>query len=191
MKDFLRAGAFFLEDLASTLLFLVLYLYLGNLMLAVGAGVAFGLAQAGWQLARRRRPDAMQLTSLVLVLVSGAATLLTRDPRFILLKPSVVYVIVGVVMLRPGWMKRYMPPVAHEVVPDLIIIFGFIWAGLMFVSAAVNVAVALNFTLVAWAAFMATYAMVSKFTLFLIQFTLMKLIGRQRHRRRLSGAVSA
>jgi intracellular septation protein A len=191
MKDFLRAGAFFLEDLASTLLFLVLYLYLGNLMLAVGAGVAFGLAQVGWQLARRRRPDAMQLTSLVLVLVSGAATLLTRDPRFILLKPSVVYVIVGVVMLRPGWMKRYMPPVAHEVVPDLIIIFGFIWAGLMFVSAAVNVAVALNFTLVAWAAFMATYAMVSKFTLFLIQFTLMKLIGRQRHRRRLSGAVSA
>ena len=191
MKDFLRAGAFFLEDLASTLLFLVLYLYLGNLMLAVGAGGAFGLAQAGWQLARRRRPDAMQLTSLVLVLVSGAATLLTRDPRFILLKPSVVYVIVGVVMLRPGWMKRYMPPVAHEVVPDLIIIFGFIWAGLMFVSAAVNVAVALNFTLVAWAAFMATYAMVSKFTLFLIQFTLMKLIGRQRHRRRLSGAVSA
>jgi intracellular septation protein A len=191
MKDFLRAGAFFLEDLASTLLFLVLYLYLGNLMLAVGAGVAFGLAQVGWQLARRRRPDAMQLTSLVLVLVSGAATLLTRDPRFILLKPSVVYVIVGVVMLRPGWMKRYMPPVAHEVVPDLIIIFGFIWAGLMFVSAAVNVAVALNFTLIAWAAFMATYAMVSKFTLFLIQFTLMKLIGRQRHRRRLSGAVSA
>jgi hypothetical protein len=61
----------------------------------------------------------------------------------------------------------------------------------MFVSAAVNVAVALNFTLIAWAAFMATYAMVSKFTLFLIQFTLMKLIGRQRHRRRLSGAVSA
>jgi len=188
MKDFLRAAAFFIQDLASTFFFLALYLYTGSLAVSVGAGIALGIGQVAFELLRGRRPDAMQLTSLVLVLASGIATLLTRDPRFILVKPSVIYVIVGVVMLRPGWMNRYMPPVVHDFVPDLVKIFGFVWAGLMFVSAAVNLVVALNFSLIAWAAFMATYAVVSKFTLFLIQFTMMKLIGHQRERRRLLAA---
>jgi intracellular septation protein len=33
--------------------------------------------------------------SLFLVLGSGAPTLITDDPRFVMVKPSVIYVIVG------------------------------------------------------------------------------------------------
>ncbi len=41
-------------------------------------------------------------------------------------------------MLKPGWMTRYLPPEALEYVPDLGYAFGFVWAGLMFVSAVLN-----------------------------------------------------
>jgi intracellular septation protein A len=47
----------------------------------------------------------MEWLSLFLVLASGTATLLTDNPRFVQFKPSAIYVIVGVVMLKPGWMK--------------------------------------------------------------------------------------
>ena len=101
-----------------------------------------------------------------LVLGSGAATLITRDPRFVMIKPSLIYTIVGVVMLKPGWMNRYLPPVAMEVVPDIAFMFGFVWSGLIFFSAALNIIVALNFSVAAWASAMSIYAIVSKAVLF-------------------------
>jgi intracellular septation protein len=87
------------------------------------------------------------------------------------------------VMLKPGWMNRYLPPIAREKVPDIAVIFGFAWAALMFVSAAVNLFVALNFSVVAWSAFMSVYAIVSKAGLFLIQYATMRYIGVRRRTR--------
>ena len=106
--------------------------------------MALGAAQIGWQIARRQPIDTMQWMSLFLVLGAGTVTLITDDPRFVMVKPSVIYVIVGIVMLKPGWINRYLPPVAKEFVPDIAIIFGYLWAGLMFFSAALNLVVALN-----------------------------------------------
>jgi hypothetical protein len=97
-------------------------------------------------------------------------------------KPSLIYVIVGVVMLKPGWINRYLPPLAKAVVPDIAVIVGFLWAGLMFASAAVNVFVAFNFSVVTWAWFMPLFGIVSKFVLFLISFAAMRGIGRRRLR---------
>ena len=37
----------------------------------------------------------LQLLSVVLILASGTATFFTRDPTFVMLKPSVIYCIVG------------------------------------------------------------------------------------------------
>jgi intracellular septation protein A len=122
----------------------------------------------------------MQWMSLFLVLGAGATTLLTDDPRFVMLKPTVIYTIVGIVMLKPGWLNRYLPPIAMEVVPDIAVLFGFLWAGLMFFSAALNLIVALNFSVVTWSAFMSIYGIVSKVTLFLIGFFTMRTIGRRR-----------
>jgi intracellular septation protein len=182
MRNFLQAGKLLLLDMASTILFLVVFLLTHNIPLAIGLGIALGLAQIGSQFARRKPIETMEWLSLFLVVASGTATLLTDNPRFVMFKPSVIYLIVGVVMLKPGWMNRYLPSIARAVVPDVAMIVGFLWAGLMFASAAVNVFVALNCTVVMWAWFMPIYGIVSKIALFLIGFASMRYIGGRRVR---------
>jgi intracellular septation protein len=83
-------------------------------------------------------------------------------------------------MLKPGWMNRYLPPTALEVVPDIATIFGFVWPGLMFFSAALNMIVVLNFSVQTWAAFMTVYGILSKLSLFMIQYATMRFIGVRR-----------
>ena len=166
-------------DLASTILFLVIYLLTDNLYLAVGFGMALGVAQIGWALHRRHPIGSLQLLSVVLILVSGTATLFTRDPTFVMLKPSVIYSIVGVVMLRRGWMNRYLPARAAPVA-DVGTAFGYGWAGLMFASAALNIVLALTLDAKSWAAMMSVWGIVSKIALFLIQYGVMTAIGKRR-----------
>ncbi|HLX80633.1 MAG TPA: septation protein IspZ [Burkholderiales bacterium] len=186
MEHLFSAGKLLLLDLASTLLFLIVYLLTKNIPLAVALGIVLGFAQIGWQVWRKKPIDTMQWMSLILVVASGAASLITSDPRFVMFKPSLIYIVVGAVMLKPGWMNRYLPAVALEAVPDIAIIFGFVWSGLMFFSAALNVIVALNFSVLAWASFMPVYGIVSKLGLFLIQFATMRYIGVRRYRAQLT-----
>jgi intracellular septation protein A len=182
MKHLFESGKLLLLDMASTFFLLVLYLLTHNIVLSVILGTALGVVQIGWQFTRRKPIDTMQWMSLFLVLGSGTATLITRDPRFVMIKPSLIYLIVGIVMLKPGWMNRYLPPVAIELVPDIAFIFGFVWAGLMFFSAGLNLIVALNFSVVTWSALMSVYAIVSKALLFLIGYATMRTIGVRRRR---------
>ena len=182
MDNLRRSAALLASDLASTIVFLVVLIATRNVILAVVSGIALGLAQVGWMLARRKPIDTMQWLSIGLVLVAGAATLLTNDARFVMLKPSVVYCIVGAYMLRPGWMNRYLPPLAVEVVPDLAYGFGFAWAGLMFASAALNVALALTLDPVTWSIVISAWGIASKVALFLLQYGVMATIGRRRRR---------
>jgi len=189
MKNLFEAGKLLLLDLASTFFFLIVYLLTGNITLSVVLGMALGAAQIGWQLIRHKPIDTMQWMSLFLVLGAGTVTLLTDDPRFVMIKPSVIYAIVGIVMLKPGWINRYLPPIALEVVPDIAVILGYVWAGLMFFSAGLNLIVALNFSVVTWAAFMSIYGIVSKVALFLIGFVALRTIGRRR-RTRMAPAAS-
>lgn len=151
-------------------------------MLAVALGIALGVAQILWEVARRRPIDTMQWVSLVVILASGTATLITQDPRFMMIKLSVIYTIIGGVMLKPGWLDRYQPPIALELLPDLITIFGFVWAGLMFLSAAVNAVAALTLSVAGWAAFMSVFGIASKSCLFLAQYAIMRLVGARRGR---------
>jgi intracellular septation protein len=183
MKNLFEAGKLLLLDMAATLFFLALYLLTDNVALSVVLGMALGTAQIGWQFARGRPIDTMQWMSLFLVLGAGTVTLLTDDPRFVMIKPSVIYIVVGVVMLKRGWMNRYLPPVAIELVPDIAVIFGYVWSGLMFFSAALNVIVALSFSVVTWSVTMSIYGIVSKVTLFFIGYAAMRIVGGRRHRR--------
>ena len=121
--------------------------------------------------------------ALSVVLGAGTVTLLTHDPRFVMIKPSVIYVVVGVVMLKRGWINRYLPPIAIELVPDIAVIFGYVWSGLMFFSATLNVIVAVNFDVVTWSVAMAIYGIVSKAALFLIGYATMRIVGGRRYRR--------
>jgi intracellular septation protein len=180
MRDFLNAAKLLLLDLASTIVFLVVFLLTHNTILAVGLGMALGLAQIATQFVRRRAIETMEWLSLFLVIAAGTATLLTDDPRFVLFKPTVIYTIVGVVMLKPGWMNRYLPDIARAVVPDVAVVVGFVWAGLMFVSAMVNAFVALTCSVATWALVMPIFGIVSKLTVFLVGFVALRFIGRRR-----------
>ena len=90
MRDFLTAARLLLLDLASTIFFVVLFFVTHDVILSVGLGIALGLAQIATRFARRKPIDAMEWLSLFLVVAAGTATLLTDDPRFLLLKPSVI-----------------------------------------------------------------------------------------------------
>jgi intracellular septation protein A len=182
MKDFLNAAKLLLLDLASTLFFLLVYLLTHNTLLAVGLGIALGLVQIGSQIVRGRTIHSMEWLSLFLIVTAGTATLLTHDPRFVLLKPSVIYAIVGAVMCKPGWLNRYLPAIAQNVVPDVAIKVGFLWAGLMFVSAAVNAIVAMTCSLETWAIAMPIYGIVSKVVVFGAGFAILRIIARRRIR---------
>jgi intracellular septation protein len=182
MRNLFESGKLLLLDMASTLFFLVVFLLTKNIPLSVALGVALGVAQIGWEFARKRPIDTMQWMSLFLVVGSGAATLITNDPRFVMLKPSLIYIIVGVVMLKPGWINRYLPPIAKALVPDVAVVLGFVWSGLMFLSAGVNVIAAVNLSVVAWASFMSIYGIASKAALFLVGYAAMRYIGRRRLR---------
>ncbi len=191
MKDLFAAGKLLVLDLASTFAFLVAYLLTNSIPLSVIIGMALGAAQIGWEFARKRPIGAMQWTSLILVMFFGGITLMTNDPRFVMVKPSLIYIVVGVVMLKPGWMNRYMPPPAMEVMPDIVRVFGFVWSGLMFFSAVLNLIVALNFSVVTWASFMSAYGIFSKLGLFLIQYGAMRYTGFRRRAQALPALPSS
>jgi len=182
MANLMHSARLLVTDLASTILFLVILLITKDLMLAVGLGVGLGIIQIAWMKLRRQPIDTMQWLSIGLVVASGIATMLTSDPRFVMLKPSVIYCIVGAYMLKPGWMNRYLPPIAVQTVPDTAWIFGFVWAGLMFGSAALNIALALTLDPISWSATMSIWGIASKVALFLVQYVTMRAIGTRRGR---------
>jgi intracellular septation protein len=182
VKSLFHSLKLLLLDMASTILFLFLYLWTESIPVAVLAGMMLGILQIGWELWRKKPIEVMQWMSLFLILGSGSISLLTNDPRIVLIKPSLIYLIVCIVMLKPGWMTRYLPPRAQELVPDVAMIFGYVWAGLMFFTAVMNVLVAWNFSVAVWASFMAGFALISKLGLFAIQFLTMRILAGQRVR---------
>jgi intracellular septation protein A len=169
MKDLFATGRLLLSDLASTVFFLVIFLVTRNLVLAVALGMALGIGQIGSQFVQKKPIEVMQWMSLVAVLAAGVATLISHDPRFVMVKPSLIYVMVGGIMLKPGWMNRYLLSAIREKLSDIAVIFGFAWSGLMFVSAGLNLFVAFHFDVVTWSVFMTIYGIASKVGLVLIQ----------------------
>lgn len=191
MKNFLSAGKYLALDMASTLVLLAVLRITGDILTAAGVGVAIAVTQVGVTLARRRPVHTMLWLSLILVTASATATFLTNDPRFIMVKPSIISAVVGAVMLKRGWMDRYLPPIALQTVPDLAVLFGYVWSGSMFFAAALNLVLALSLDTITWATVMALYHIASIIVLFVIQFAVMRIIGARRVRTAEAGAVPA
>lgn len=180
MNNFVYAARPLIQDFFSTIVFVVLVALKVDVRIATGVAIAIGVGQVAWLAYRKQPIAALQWLGLALVLVFGAASFITRDARFIMFKPSIIYVIVGAVMLQRGWMLRYMPPIARGAGEDLMIRFGYVWSALMFVTAAANLWVVMNLTAVQWAAFMAVFPTVSKIVLFAIQYATVRTIVRRR-----------
>lgn len=169
MKNLAYAARPLVNDLASSLLFAGLIIGGVDPLAATVVAMAAGVVHVFLWLALKKPVAPLQWASLGLVLVFGTASLFLHDPRFLMAKPSVIYLIVAVVMLKPGWMLRYMPPIARGHGEGLMIAFGYVWAGLMAFTAAANLVVAVWFT-DQWALYKAVFPIASKLLLFAIQF---------------------
>ena len=180
MKSLFNAGAFFLLDMLSTFVFVIVFAVTNNIYYATAAGIGFGVAQVAVMLLMKRKIDLMQWMSLGLVLVFGTATLLTKNAEFIKLKPSLIYVAVGLVMLKPGWMTRYMPAIVQENGADIVKVYGYLWSLLMFATAAANAYVAYNYDMTTYAWFLGVVPAASKIAMFAVTYLGIRILVRRR-----------
>jgi intracellular septation protein len=171
MRELAYAARPLANDLASSLLFAALLAagvdVTAATLIAVGFGVAHVLLWAAL-----RKP-------IALVLVFWTAGLFLHDPRFLMAKPSVIYLIVAVAMLKRGWMLRYMPPIARGHGEDVMVVFGYVWAGLMALSAGLNLAVAVWLP-EQWPLYKAIFPIGSKLVLFAIHFATVRHVVKGR-----------
>ena len=190
MKTLLYAIGPMLFDSLGILVFAVLLVSGAGIVPATIAGTVVALGVVGYELARGKKVAALQWISLASVLLTAAATLFTGDPRFVMAKPTIVYLIVGTVMLHKGWLNRYIPPQQLAIVGDVMDRFGMIWAALMFTSAALNLIIALFFT-PWWPLFVGIFPLASKFTLFAVHVAVVHVITQARLRRRAGGEAQS
>ncbi len=94
--------------------------------------IAGAIAQVIYARVKGKPLGFMTYASLALVIVLGSATLLTNDPRFVLAKPAIGHFAIGAIMLKRGWMLRYLPPIVTETIPEYVTLAGYAWAALMF-----------------------------------------------------------
>ncbi|MES2097517.1 MAG: septation protein IspZ [Pseudomonadota bacterium] len=174
-----------LEDLAGTLVFYALYLIIGVAWIAAAIGLGVGLIQIALHLRRRERVPAILLTGVALTAILGLLSVVLRDPRFVLLKPSIVYLCVAATMLPRGWVTRYVPNIALDLLPartfDRV---GWAWAGLMFATAALNVALLAALPPREAVAWFVIVAATSKFALFGAQYATLRVRAGRAYRTR-------
>jgi len=176
-----RALRQLLGDLLSAILFLLVYGLSGNLFAAAAIAVAAGMAQLARIWLTRRRVEPMQWMSLGLVVVLGGATMLTQSPRFLMVKPTIVHLAVATVMLRRGWMVRYLPEIVRQNVPEsTIVAAGYAWAALLAALGLTNLIIALRFDFVTWAWFVSVGSVGAKLAVFALQYGIFRVIMRQR-----------
>jgi intracellular septation protein A len=179
MKD---AFAKLAADFFSTIVFLVLYFITGDVLLATGVAIAGAIAQVVYARVKGEPLSFMTYASLGLVIVLGSVTLLTRDPRFVLAKPSIAHFAIGAIMLKRGWMLRYMPPIVTETVPEYVTIAGYAWAALMFVLGAGVIAVASTGDMKLWAFYVSVVAIGAKVAAFAVQYVAFRILVTNRIR---------
>lgn len=179
MKDVFSRLA---SDLFSAILFLVVYLITDNVILATSVAIAGAFAQVVYARIKGQQLNYMTYASLALVVGLGAITLLTNDPRFMLAKPAIAHFAIGLIMLKRGWMLRYMPPIVTETVPEYVTAAGYAWAVLMFVIGVGMIAVASTGDLKLWAFYLTVVAGGGKILAFALQYVVLRLIVTSRRR---------
>jgi intracellular septation protein len=171
-------------DFFSTIVLLAIYLASGDIVLATSVAIAGAIGQVIYARIKGRELSFMSYASLALVIVLGAATLLTQDPRFVLAKPSIAHFAIGAIMLKRGWMLRYMPPLVADTIPEYVTIAGYSWAALMFVLGAGTIAVAATGDLWLWGIYVSVVAVGAKILAFAVQYVVFRFLIISRLRAR-------
>src|SRR4029079_10100199 len=179
MKDvFARLGA----DFFSTILFIAIYLATDNVLLATGVAIAGAIAQVIYSRIKGKELGYMTWASLALVIVLGSATLLTHDPRFVLAKPAIGHSAIGAIMLKRGWMLRYLPPIVTQTIPEYATLAGYAWAALMFVLGAGTIGIAMTGDMKLWTFYVTVVLVGAKIAAFAIQYIAFRILVGSRLR---------
>src|SRR3954469_22574793 len=179
MKDiFARLGS----DFLSTIVFLVIYLATDNVVLATSVAIAGAVGQVIYSRVKGKTLGYMTWASLGLVIVLGGATLLTHDPRFVLAKPAIGHFAIGAIMLKRGWMLRYMPAIVTETIPEYVTYAGYAWAALCFVLGAGTIAVAMTGDMKLWSFYVTVVLVGAKLAMFAVQYVAFRLLVGSRIR---------
>lgn len=179
MKDVFAKLA---QDFFSTIVFLAVYLITDNVVLATSVAIAGAVAQVIYSKVRGEPLGYMTWASLGLVIVLGSATLLTHDPRFVLAKPAIGHFAVGAIMLKRGWLLRYLPPIVTGTIPQYVTAAGYAWAALMFVLGLGTIAVAATGDLKLWTLYVSVVLIGAKVAAFAIQYVAFRLLVTSRIR---------
>ena len=173
MKDvFAKLGA----DFFSTILFLTIYLATDNVLLATGVAIAGAVVQVIYSRVKGKPLGYMTYASLALVIVLGTATLLTNDPRFVLAKPAIGHFAIGAIMLKRGWLLRYLPAIVTETIPEYVTVAGYAWAALMFVLGAGTIGVAMTGDMKLWTFYVTVVLVGAKIAAFAVQYVAFRLL---------------
>jgi intracellular septation protein len=175
-------------DFFSTIVFLVVYLTTDNIVLATAVAIAGAIGQVIWSRIKGRELGYMTWASLGLVIVLGSATILTNDPRFVLAKPAIGHFAVGAIMLKRGWMLRYMPPIVAETIPEYVSFAGFAWAALMFVLGLGTIVIAMTGDIKLWTIYVSVVLVGAKIAAFAIQYVAFRVLVTSRIRAARAGA---
>ena len=99
-----------------------------------------------------------------------------------LAKPSIAHFAIGAIMLKRGWMLRYMPPIVTDTIPEYVTYAGYAWAALMFVLAAGTVGVAMTGDMKLWTFYVTVVLVGAKLAAFAIQYVAFRLLVGSRLR---------
>ena len=147
-------GALFqvVEDFLTILVFVIVLIATGNVFIAVGLAMIIAIAQLVVTKLRGRDIPIMVWFSCGLLIVLGGASLALNDPRYVMIKPSIGHFAIATIMLRRGWLIRYMPPIVQEnLAAGTIVAAGYAWAGLIFTLGIINFYIATTFSVEIWA----------------------------------------
>jgi intracellular septation protein len=95
----------FLYDLFPLLLFFAAYKFY-DIYVATGVAIVASVVQVGGFWLRHRRFETMQVVTLGIIAVFGSLTIALHDDTFIKWKPTLVYWILGALVLGSQWIGR-------------------------------------------------------------------------------------
>jgi intracellular septation protein len=152
-------------------------------------GAVVGLAVGCVQVLRHRLKHEpippILLIGILLTLFLGGVSVFIDDPRVIMLKPSIIYTAIAVPMARRGWIARYIPDIARELLSDITLDrVGWGWAVLMAGTAAANVALVVTLPPHRAALAFTVGALLAKLALFAGQYSVLRRRAGRTYRAR-------
>ena len=107
---------------------------------------------------------------------------MTHDPRFVLMKPAIGHFAIGAIMLKRGWMLRYMPAIVTETIPEYVTFAGYAWAALCFALGAGTIGVAMTGDMKLWTFYVTVVLVGAKIAAFAIQYVAFRVLVGSRIR---------